>query len=214
MALTDLIGRTGKLSIEMNLLNDPDPMFVTLGLGAADPSTPVQADVDALVALVATHLAVMQTASYTIIGGRLLWNDGAGSGQPTHSFIAAPIAEIGNIVGNAVPPNTATLVKKATNDFGRGSSGRFYVPGLPEVEVEATGALTPAFRTNAQDAMDDLQAALPGQPLQWVPIVIHHGPAVNPGGAPHVDDHPVEPFGIVTSFQVQAFCATQRRRLR
>ena len=97
-----------------------------------------------------------------------------------------------------LPCNTALLVKKNTLAVGRGKSGRMYVPGGLESQVNGAGGLFADYRGAIQDAFDAFLAEL----LAATPAVT---PVVNHGDGSWDD---------VEGFEVDQKCATQRRRMR
>lgn len=203
--LTDLPPNTGLLAVEIRLTGDPDPMFVTQHLLHDAAGLPSQVEVQDIWDVLAEALEPCTTEDYSFPGGRFIYRDNAALGQPTNSFVVSGGLGVGNIVGEPVPPNVATLVRKNTSDFGRGANGRFYIPGVPEAEVDKNGTLASAYIANCQSAVDAMTALWQAIGTGWTPVVVHHGPA---------PDHDVEPSGIITGYAVQTLAATQRRRLR
>lgn len=116
-----------------------------------------------------------------------------------------PSAEVafqvaGSASGAAGPPNFSLLVKKVTGDGGRAGRGRWFIPGLPEGQVDEGGFILQATLDDYQDRLDAFLNDLIGQDL---PPVVLHG-----AGSPLVS--PSE----ITSLEVQPLGATQRRRMR
>lgn len=99
--------------------------------------------------------------------------------------------------GSAMPPNVAYLIKKGTASGGRRNRGRMYLPGVAEANVDDTGLLNSVFLAAAGADFASFIGFLTAELLPMV--ILHDGP-----GAPTV----------VTSFQLDARAATQRRRLR
>lgn len=108
----------------------------------------------------------------------------------------------GSSPATTLPNNTAALIRKRTDAAGRRGRGRFYVPGLPEGEVNALGDLSTvqrnALQSGASEFLNDLIA------LDLPMVILHRteGLGTEPPPTP------------VTSLVVELKVATQRRRLR
>lgn len=98
---------------------------------------------------------------------------------------------------SSVPPNVAVLVRKVTALGGRRGRGRMYVPGIPEGSVSAGGLIGSSVIGDWQSALDSFLSALVAD--NTPPVLLHSDATA-----------PTE----ITDFAVQAFVATQRRRLR
>lgn len=94
-------------------------------------------------------------------------------------------------------PNMAYLVHKRSELGGREGRGRMYLPGVGEIYVDHTGAITGARQTALQTAVDELVVDLVAAQMQ--PVLLHNSATV-----------PTE----ITSLTVDAVAATQRRRMR
>lgn len=103
-------------------------------------------------------------------------------------------------VGVGTSPAVALLIKKNTATGGRQGRGRMYMPGLPEIHVETSGAYDASQLAVAQtrftDFLGDLDAA--GLPM----VLLHAGPGSEP-----------EPYTVL-GLSVDSRVATQRRRNR
>lgn len=97
-------------------------------------------------------------------------------------------------------PNLSLLIQKRTLFGGRSGRGRFFLPGVPEGQVTASGTINAPYVNGMQNVMTDFLEGLQG--AGW-PMVVLHRP-----GAPLTTPSPV------ASLLVQATAATQRRRLR
>ena len=99
-----------------------------------------------------------------------------------------------------VPPNTALLVRKATSQGGRKAQGRYFVPGVPEVQLDPTGTISTLYMGDyvrqQADFLEKLEEATLGM---WL---LHSR-----------EESDVLPYAVV-SLSPQAKVATQRRRLR
>jgi hypothetical protein len=94
----------------------------------------------------------------------------------------------------------AILVRKVTSIGGRPGRGRFFLPGVQESEVDAAGILTTGFVDGLQDEMDNFYAELVSSAMP--PVLLHS------------ETSPLSTPTVITSFQVDARVATQRRRQR
>lgn len=112
-------------------------------------------------------------------------------------FAVVPNPVASTLGGDSAPPNTAVLIRKFTAAGGRRGSGRFYMPGPNEGSIGDGGLLTSTYIDDVQDAWAAFALGLATADL---PMVLLH-------------DNNREP-DLVTSLEVQATAATQRRRLR
>lgn len=104
--------------------------------------------------------------------------------------------------GSSAQPvmNSAFIVRKRTGIGGRRFRGRFYAPltNLLETQVDPYGFIDDTIRNNYQlqwtAAYDNLEPAVTG------PVLLHS----------HADDEPTP----ITSFTLQSYVGTQRRRIR
>ncbi|HKZ20431.1 MAG TPA: hypothetical protein VJQ57_10000 [Acidimicrobiia bacterium] len=103
--------------------------------------------------------------------------------------------------GQAVPPNTAAIIRKATTLGGRRGNGRLYQPGLLEAQIDAGGNIAAGYVVDLQTEFDDFLTAVGAGGLN--PVVLH-GPGISSTPAP----------SPVTAFIVQGVCGTQRDRMR
>lgn len=101
---------------------------------------------------------------------------------------------------NGASPAVSYLARKHTDFGGRAGSGRFYIPGVTENAINVDGSLTSAKRTDLTDGITSFAAALVVANLD--PVLLHGV------GSPLVAPTPI------TSFTVDPFVATQRRRQR
>lgn len=106
----------------------------------------------------------------------------------------------GNGPTNALPPNTAVIIRKNTGTGGRTGRGRIFWPGFWEAAVDAAGiidaVILPDFVTNFEAFRQDMITAS-------LPLALLHAP-----GSPISAPLPI------TDFSVSNKVATQRRRLR
>lgn len=106
----------------------------------------------------------------------------------------------GSLVGggaDTVAPNTAFLVSKHTGIGGRRGRGRWFLPGVSAGDVNNAGEVNGAQITAMDADLVTFHAALISD--GFIPVLLHTGPMVP---------------SAITSFETQAFVATQRRRLR
>jgi hypothetical protein len=116
------------------------------------------------------------------------------------AFVGVP-AIGGGMSGEWSSPASAILYQKATTTFGRGSRGRFYLPGVVESKVSTGGVLDAGFVLDAQNHAASFLAKLasgdPGGSSFELPMYhAHQGGAVP-----------------VVALIVESVIATQRRRL-
>ena len=104
------------------------------------------------------------------------------------------------VAGNSAAPQVAYLIHKNTDDGGRAGRGRFFLPGVPDANVNPNGTILGGTLTAMQTALDNFLAGLLSRDLE--PVVLHNvgGPLTNPSP--------------ITSFSPDARAATQRRRMR
>jgi len=211
MALTDFQPDTGQVSLQIDLVGDTGKMYVTMGVhGLAPASAMTQADADDLCNEWATDIESAMCDVYSISVGTVSFNSGASVGNANQLFAVSMTPHVGNVTTDAVPQNTATLVRKLTGVAGRGANGRFYIPGVPEAEVDQAGVLTGAFVTNVQGDVDQIIGDWAGIAGGYEPVVVHHT-LVSPGPPPVYIS---AANTVITSFLVDPMVATQRRRLR
>lgn len=103
----------------------------------------------------------------------------------------------GVLAGSMVPPNTAFLIRKVTEQGGRQGRGRFFIPGVPEADVDSAGGVL-AVRVTALDTIWNTFGTTVA--LGGLPLVLLHSDALAPTQ--------------ITGFATAARVATQRRRLR
>jgi len=115
----------------------------------------------------------------------------------TGPFAENPHVDAGAGPAAAVVPNTAGLVKKSTALGGRKGRGRFYLPGLPEGNVDSGGSIDSALVTAINT---DLATFLATLATNGSPMVLLHSDLTTPT--------------LVTSLSLEVVAATQRRRLR
>lgn len=117
---------------------------------------------------------------------------GPDSTGPTYT---RPVAQFGTGSGNAPPPNTAMLVRETSADVSGRLFGRMFWPGFDGANVGQAGVINNLG--DYQDLFDAFRVEL-----------VSYG--VTPCVLTSLPEGPRE----VTSFEVQARAATQRRRLR
>jgi hypothetical protein len=110
-----------------------------------------------------------------------------------------------NILGTqtepSVPPNLSILVRKNTTGGGRRGRGRFYIPGAPEFQINASGNLSTAYLNSVQTALDVWYLGMVNDGI--APVVLHSaGISSTPAPTP------------VLSLVAQALAGTQRDRMR
>lgn len=114
------------------------------------------------------------------------------------AFVAA-----GSTTGSAgtpLDPAVALLVQKVTPFGGRAGRGRFYIPGCKESATDTGGHIVTETRATMQS---DLTAFLGDLNAEEPKAVVLHGA-----------DSPLVTPSVITSLQLEASVATQRRRQR
>lgn len=173
----------------------PNGAEVTLGVDISSyAGTPAAAAGDAIAAWTASIDAITPA---TVTLASVLVKFGPNATGPSAEVTSGNAGSGG---GASTSPNVCWLVHKNTALGGRAGRGRMYWPGVQESEVDPSGALTTAFQTGAQTAMNTFLSSLATDLL--IPVVLHG--AASPLSAPTT----------ITSFTVDGRAATQRRRLR
>lgn len=122
-------------------------------------------------------------------------------GPNTTGAFAETFVSVPGIGANpGVTPNTALLVKKATEVGGRQGRGRMFQPGVPSNQVDDDGNVKPGFLGTANSNYGDFLSKIAADQL---PMALLHNEG-SPTAAPFE----------VTSLTPGAVLATQRRRLR
>lgn len=167
-----------------------------IGAGGTPPS-PSSGSGQWIQAFVDNVLPVL-SSSISVTGGSFvdLRTSGGASGPVTG--IGLPASGGGS--GTMCPPNTAILVTNATIGTRTQRSGRMYLPGADEDQIDAVGTLTGGYVSDLQDAIDAFWAALTDADI--IPVV---SAKASPTTYEAV---------TITGMAVQTKVATQRRRLR
>lgn len=106
----------------------------------------------------------------------------------------------GELSGDAMPGNVASLVRKNTVDGGRAGVGRMFIPGLSEGSVAGNSRWDP---TQLAARQADLNAWFAAHALADLEMVVLHG-----------ESSPISTPSLITSLVLDPLLATQRRRLR
>lgn len=122
-------------------------------------------------------------------------------GDGTHTFLSTELGQLGDGGPTMIPQNGCYLVHKHTTDAGRGSQGRFYVPGVPENLVNNYGVIESAEVANWNGVLSTFFTAV--NTTADIPLVVNHGEGSTLGLFSSVDGLFLDPV-----------IATQRRRLR
>lgn len=134
----------------------------------------------------------------SVTGGSFIDLSSSGGASGPIGALTGPLT--GGDSGFMAPPNVCVLVKMATLNSRSQRSGRMYLPGVNEDQLQANGALTDTYQDDTQAAIATWWDYLDSQNI--VPVVNSKASAGS-----------YEPTTI-TSMDVQALAATQRRRLR
>lgn len=109
-------------------------------------------------------------------------------------------ARFGTRSGNQCSPQVAGLVRKVTLGGGRKNRGRFFLPGMLENDLQDDGLFSGTYITLVNTALADFLTKMQADNLR--PVVLHSEAT----GSAAIHD--------ITTFQLDARCATQRRRNR
>lgn len=178
-----------QVALRIDLSGDDEKMFVTFGIEATGDATTVA---EAIVAETDGTLDNLMTAQYAFDGCRVT--------TPSVDVLVEVEQIVGTAPGEAIPQNSAYLVRKSTGLRGRENQGRFFLPGVPENKVSPTGVIDPTWTPGSQinlTAFYDAVLAI----TEVTDIVILH----QVGGPTPTS---------VLGFGLQSRIATQRRRLR
>lgn len=131
----------------------------------------------------------------------------------TFNVLEGQVLDLAQDVGGALAhssatPNVAYLIKKVTSEPGRRKRGRLFLPGVGEIDVEATGVLAGGQQALLQAKCDSFLAAAAGH--KFFPCIIHKIRPPKPGKPTPA----VLPPTSVDSWRVDPLAATQRRRMR
>lgn len=118
----------------------------------------------------------------------------------TGPSVELPYAIDGTASGQSVGPNTAALIKKATNFGGRAGRGRMYLPGLSESAVDQNGLLNGTGALVIGGHWDDFRENLATYGTSMYLLHAEGSPLSNPTA--------------ITNLSCDARVATQRRRNR
>lgn len=110
---------------------------------------------------------------------------------------SVPFGNAGTDTSQALPGNTALLVRKNTAVGGRRGRGRMYIPGITEAESPGGGTVLSTFVTGMQTACATFLGHLSSASL---PMVLLHSDATAPT--------------LVTSLTVESVFGSQRDRMR
>lgn len=184
----------GQVVFEMEFVSGPsNPMACVFGYeftGDPDPSTHAGVLGDLWEDFISLGSRFCNNLLFT--AAKTLENPGGVSGLATY-------AALGTRTGTALPPQVAALARKNSLTGGRRGRGRTYLPGLEITQTTEGGFLVSAQQGALQGGIESVRT---GAASAGLPLVILH----DDGGL-------TIPSGI-TSFEVQAILATQRRRIR
>jgi hypothetical protein len=138
--------------------------------------------------------------SYTLAATRVTFG-GPDQGNLSQAFAAGLV---GGNADEALPQNTAYLVKKRSGIAGRKFQGRLYLPGVRETVTSSGGIVDPAWLAVVQSSMNNWLAAIENVVGVIRMVILHTAPVIGPVLNPTP----------VTSLEVDRLVATQRQRLR
>jgi len=160
--------------------------------------------------LFATTLGVVLSDQVMI--GRCTVKLGDGTTTPSVGVSAATPQPGETDTGTLPSPNIACLLKKITSLAGRANRGRMYLPwAFGEAGISDTGLLTGDQVDLVQAAATDFidQLATGDIPMVICNRTIDDNPTPPP--ATYISAYETGP--VVTQFQLEAYAATQRRRM-
>jgi hypothetical protein len=178
-------------SFHMGIDGSTQPAICTLGVAYIGTQFSVDAG-----AIPTAWLTLMAKLSETITfeGFKLRNNLG--------TIVDLVVSGRGSEVQAALPVNCAYLVKKVTNAPGRRNRGRFYLPGVMELDVDSVGKVSDTRRGTMDAALNAFLGSLSA--AQFIATILHHSEDGLTG---------LQPTEI-TSLKCDAVIGTQRRRLR
>lgn len=184
-------------AMRWQLVNDTEPMIVTLGL--VDDTlarTPAQNAADFEAAVVAGGFTA---AADMLVGYSRLPNQVTTYLPSGPVTIESGVNVAGTLVGNPLPNNCAVLVRKNTALGGRRNRGRFYLPPyrFGEDVVAGNGVIQPANVATLQNELATFILELNAR--NFSPVVWHS----DGGGGTEI-----------LNLTVQNIIATQRTRMR
>jgi hypothetical protein len=187
------------VSYRLSLAGDAEEMLVTMGFRIETGFGINPAGAALLADSFQQNMLNLCAAGYTFRGLRAADGpDGQGQVHEVERSVTSTSTKLG------MPPNTAYLTRKVTGLGGRRNRGRFYMPGVSEIDVDNTGLLTPTHRTNYQTSVNNWFTQNLAGPEIASHALFHDTPEGVPGVAPT----------DILSLNVQGKVATQRRRLR
>ncbi len=191
----------GQVIHSLLLTGDPEPMAVTYGVQMEGQApTDAQDTVGDLHAAFASTMLTIPHQVYSLRQTELRYV--VAELGPVQVALAVDIVTAGG-TGSPLPQNSAVLFHKRSASAGRRNRGRFYLPGMSEGAVDATGRLAAAdvtaFNNIAANFLAGVRAS--GSVAE---MVILHSLGISPTGPP----------AVVTSLLTDPVIATQRRRLR
>lgn len=207
MPSLNIPGGFGLGAIRLNLTGDPQPMYVTFGVGPDVGGTddPVQV-ANTLLGAFQADFGIWMSSAYQIASCEVRYHTALEApDDPLHIAVSTASAVAGGRSEPPMPQNCAVLVHKRTASAGRRNRGRFYLPGINEQAVDGTGRLIAGdlltgLITQAGEFLGDYATGGVGNLY-----LLHSDPVgVEGPGAPTQ----------ITALQVDPIIATQRRRLR
>lgn len=176
---------------------------VTCGWQLDATTSFLQGQADALIDALGAAMVGQTHTTFTYRGGRLIVN----SGGVLRAFDVVT-SRAGTVTGEPAMMNTAVLIRKVTELFGRRHQGRMFMPGVAENHVQDGRNLPAANLTAYQNAINSWATNSTAVAGVGEPFILH-----SEGG---VNEPPIgtTPPSLITRFAVQALLATQRRRLR
>lgn len=181
---------------QFNLSADLEPMYSAIGVDVASGTPVDQASADAMLSVGHLALQAQLAPEYTLGPGFVIAGQDGGDVRIDGS--ATPINATAS--GNALPNNTAFLIRKVTATGGRRGRGRMFIPGPREATVDPTGIINTTDRNNLQTAMNNLRTNMIALASVDAVVLLHQTPPQTPD--------------VITALTVQTRVATQRRRMR
>lgn len=157
----------------------------------------------------AEHLCAFMTNQYHLV--RVEMQKAVSGGVQTAEWVQDTE---GLVAQDAVPQNTAYIIRKSTTGVGAGKNGRCYIPGVREDNVNSAGTLQGTWPDTVSDSVTLLLAEFDGGDLPL--LVVNRGLRVNPlDPPPRVPTEEPDPiYWYIESMACETLVGTQRRRMR
>lgn len=186
---------SGQVNWQFDGPQAPTGAEVTMGFNLDGFVNTAAAAAETLATVWQDNMLAVQTLSIRL--ATTLVKFGPDDTGPTGEFTSN---QVGVINSDPVSPAVAVLVQKVTNAGGRAGRGRFFMPGMAEADVDASGLVDTAYLTAVQTACAGLLADMDANGLPAVLL--------------HAADSPITSPTPITALTPSGTVATQRQRQR